>query len=158
MFALKPTWTAERVELLKRHFQAGFSCSEIAREIGVSRNAVIGKIFRLHLSRPKSVRERCPERQAGPTVRRPRVFGQHRILMVLRAKAQPEADEVRIHNGHCCSLLELSKEKCHWPISNPGVVEFQFCGNKSVDGLPYCEGHARIAYQPASRSKAPMLR
>ncbi len=150
---LKPTWTAERVELLKRHFQAGFSCSRIAREIGVSRNAVIGKIFRLQLSRPKSVRERCPEREAGPTVRRPRTFGQHRILMVLRAKAQPEADGVPIHNGHCCSLLELSNEKCHWPISIPGVTEFRFCGNKSVDGLPYCEGHARIAYQPASRQR-----
>lgn len=153
MFSLKPTWTDERVELLRRHFQAGLSCSEIAREIGVSRNAVIGKIFRLHLSRPKRVTERRPERETGPTARRPRAFGQHRILMVLRAKAQPAADEVPIHKGHCCSLLELSKEKCHWPISNPGVVEFQFCGNKSVDGLPYCEGHARIAYQPAPRHR-----
>jgi GcrA cell cycle regulator len=49
------TWTSERVELLKRCLQAGFSCSQTAREIGVTRNAVIGKINRLGLSRPKDL-------------------------------------------------------------------------------------------------------
>jgi hypothetical protein len=37
------------------------------------------------------------------------------------------------------------------PENQPGAVDFWFCGNKPVEGLPYCEGHARIAYQPASR-------
>ncbi len=30
MFANIPTWTTERVELLKQHFEAGLSCREIA--------------------------------------------------------------------------------------------------------------------------------
>ena len=34
MPAIEPTWTDERVELLKRHFTAGLSCREIANEIG----------------------------------------------------------------------------------------------------------------------------
>jgi hypothetical protein len=37
------SWSSERIELLKRCFHAGLSCSQIAREIGVTRNAVIGK-------------------------------------------------------------------------------------------------------------------
>ena len=41
------TWTSERIELLKRYQHAGLSCSQIAREIGVTRNAVIGKMNRL---------------------------------------------------------------------------------------------------------------
>jgi hypothetical protein len=46
------TWTSERIELLKRYQHAGLSCSQIAREIGVTRNAVIGKMNRLeHLTR-----------------------------------------------------------------------------------------------------------
>ena len=49
------TWTSERIELLKRYQRAGLSCSQIAREIGVTRNAVIGKMNRLGLSRPKDV-------------------------------------------------------------------------------------------------------
>src|SRR5215467_12909250 len=37
------TWTSERIELLKRCLHAGLSCGQTAREIGVTRNAVIGK-------------------------------------------------------------------------------------------------------------------
>jgi hypothetical protein len=36
-------------------------------------------------------------------------------------------------------------------------VEFWFCGNEPVEGLPYCAGHARIAYRPAPRIGAPGL-
>ena len=46
-----PTWTTDRVELLKSHFEAGLTCREIAASIGVSRNAVIGKLARLELTR-----------------------------------------------------------------------------------------------------------
>ena len=51
MLTNEPTWTAERVELLKSRFEAGLSCREIAGEIGVSRNAVIGKLSRLKIGR-----------------------------------------------------------------------------------------------------------
>ncbi len=49
-----PTWTNERLELLKSGFEAGLSCREIAAHIGVSRNAVIGKISRMNLTRDKA--------------------------------------------------------------------------------------------------------
>ena len=45
------TWTTERIQQLKVHFEAGLTCREIAAELGVSRNAVIGKISRLALVR-----------------------------------------------------------------------------------------------------------
>ena len=54
MPAYQPTWTDERIELLKSCFEAGLSCREIAGRIGVSRNAVIGKISRLNLKRQKA--------------------------------------------------------------------------------------------------------
>ena len=47
----EPTWTEQRIELLKSRFQAGLTAREIAAEIGVSRNAVIGKLSRLDLRR-----------------------------------------------------------------------------------------------------------
>src|SRR5262249_48231964 len=48
------TWTQERIALLKDRIGAGLSCGQIARELGVSRNAVIGKANRLGLSRFRS--------------------------------------------------------------------------------------------------------
>ena len=70
------------------------------------------------------------------------------IMTALRAEPQP-AEDVPSQNGRC-SLLELGKQKCRWPISQPCDVAFWFCGNKPVDGLPYCAGHARIAYRATS--------
>ena len=59
------TWNPERVEQLRNFVVAGLTCSQIAAEIGVTRNAVIGKIHRLGLSpgRPAAVPARlCPPR------------------------------------------------------------------------------------------------
>ncbi|MDU1672115.1 MAG: GcrA family cell cycle regulator, partial [Bradyrhizobium sp.] len=53
-----------------------------------------------------------------------------------------------VENG--CSLFELSKERCRWPISTPGADDFCFCGSKPLDGLPYCPSHTRMAYRVAS--------
>jgi GcrA cell cycle regulator len=157
------TWTSERIELVKRCLHAGLSCGQIAREIGVSRNAVIGKITRLGLSRPKDVigsqlEQRHAARLARPKTARtwrpkhPRlnIFAQH-VLMGALPRPQPRAEDIPIYNGRGCTLFELSQRKCRWPISNPGGEDFCFCGNEPVEGLPYCLGHARIAYRSVGR-------
>jgi GcrA cell cycle regulator len=149
MIATGRTWTAERLEQLKSRFDAGLSCGEIAREIGVSRNAVIGKINRLRLSRVQGATTRQRPRKAPL-----RLVTQHDILTALRAQPPPPAEQAPIHHGFRCSLVELGKGTCRWPISDPGARDFGFCGDKSVDGLPYCASHARIAYQPAAAQRS----
>ena len=37
---------------------------------------------------------------------------------------------------------------------HPGEEDFCFCGNQPLDGLPYCAGHSRLAYQAGSRLRA----
>jgi len=49
-----------------------------------------------------------------------------------------------------CTILELSEDKCHWPIGDPGQSDFFFCGGKTIVGMPYCGHHARVAYQPVA--------
>jgi GcrA cell cycle regulator len=151
------TWTSERIELLERCLHAGLSCGQIAREIGVTRNAVIGKMNRLGLSRPKDVTDRQLEQRRAARLARPKtprtwrpkrprlnIFAQHEM-------PPAEAIPIPIYNGRGCTLLELSQGKCRWPISSPGTDDFCFCGNEPVKGLPYCLGHARIAYRSVGR-------
>ena len=152
MFANVPTWTTERVELLKSHFEAGFSCREIAASIGVSRNAVIGKLSRLQLARGPAGIEPRPPRVAGERPRKSVPRLQYQILRTVYEDAQPAVD-APIASEHRCSLYELSKERCRWPISTPGAEDFCFCGNTPVDGMPYCTGHTRLAYRPGSRQR-----
>jgi GcrA cell cycle regulator len=146
------TWSNERIELLKTHFAAGLTCREIANEIGLSRNAVIGKLSRLNLTRDKKPTARRENAKTGRGRSVPRL--QYRILRKLFTEAAPAENEQAIQSEQHCSLLELSEEKCRWPINNPGEEDFCFCGNQPLGGLPYCAGHSRLAYHPGSRLRA----
>jgi len=41
---------------------------------------------------------------------------------------------------------------CKWPIGDPSLDSFTFCGRRSSDG-PYCHEHNQVAYQPAQAKK-----
>lgn len=155
------TWNPERVEQLRNFVVAGLTCSQIAAEIGVTRNAVIGKIHRLGIGpgRPMAGSGRaCP-----PLVRRPRLPSQRQILRLICAEAPRSADGAAIgvapvDSAQRCSLLELAHGKCRWPVGdragNGGATDFIFCGNEAVGGFSYCAAHARIAYRSPERRRA----
>src|SRR5262250_3286967 len=148
------TWSTDRIDQLRRCFDAGLTCSQIAREIGVTRNAVIGKMNRMGLSRPRDVlsaqmRRASKLARAKPerNWRRLTIIAQRKMLREAYPVAEPE--EIPIHNGRGCTLLELKQGQCRWPINEPGAENFCFCGNEVFAGLSYCAGHARIAYRGA---------
>ena len=146
---IETTWTRERIALLKDRIDAGLSCGQIARELGVSRNAVIGKTNRLGLSRPRSA---IPGRLKQTGTRRharPMTATQRSILRALWAKPQLGFAEMPGDSAKACSLLDLQRWHCRWPVGDPTSQDFGFCGNRSVAGLPYCPAHSRIAYRPS---------
>ena len=52
------------------------------------------------------------------------------------------------------TLRELKRNECRWPYGDPRQKDFYFCGKKKVPGLPYCEFHARRAFQHSSQVTA----
>lgn len=48
---LPDVWTPEMIADLKKHWDSGRSCAEIAKAMNISKNAVIGKVRRLDLTR-----------------------------------------------------------------------------------------------------------
>ena len=141
-------WTTERVAMLRSYFNAGLSCAQIAQEIGVSRNAVIGKMNRLGLSRGR--RAASPAAPRGTAPRRPHVLTQRLALRALFA-AEPVVTDVV--STEPCSLFNLTARKCRWPIGAVGTPDFTFCGNGTADGVSYCAGHARMAYRFSPRAQ-----
>ncbi len=113
MFATLPTWTVERVDLLKTHFAAGLSCRQIAAEIGVSRNAVIGKLSRLGLTREKTGDELRPRK---PRERRGRPVPRLQYEMLRQVYDEAAFTDAPVVSEQRCSLFELSKERCRWPV------------------------------------------
>jgi GcrA cell cycle regulator len=136
-------WTDERVEQLKKLWAEGLSASQIARTMGdVTRNAVIGKIHRLGMSGRGS-----PGRSDRPrhvTMPKPSV----KPVLVKPATVE---EPVVLENGDFATVMTIGDHMCKWPIGDPGDSDFRFCGRNAKPGLPYCEGHAQLAYQPAQR-------
>ena len=158
-------WNDERVELLKKLWAEGLSASQIAGRLGgVTRNAVIGKVHRLGLSgrattsRMKSLRPR-PRANVAPNTMLAKRNGKSRFgasgNSAVRALYQPESEpyvslveELVIPMAERKSIQTLAECHCRWPIGDPQLADFHFCGKDKVMGLPYCEFHARRAFQP----------
>jgi GcrA cell cycle regulator len=149
------TWTDEtRVERLKMLWADGLSASEIATLLGeVTRNAVIGKVHRLGLAGRKTTTRQPRQRQTSPsrTVQRRPMFPPRppvrAALPVLRALPALEAAP-----AECVTIVTAGPHNCLWPIGDPKLPDFHLCGRRKSSGVPYCEHHAAIAYNPAGRS------
>lgn len=166
-------WTDDRVELLKKLWMEGLSASQIAAELGegVTRNAVIGKVHRLKLSgRAKPATSSSRPRAARSTTRRSSSSGgggmKRRVVTnvigatALKATEMEEVDalphqqaELFIPPEERIGLLSLNETTCKWPIGDPLLPDFHFCGRDSEEDKPYCEFHSKRAYHQLDRRK-----
>lgn len=156
------SWTDERVELLKKLWADGLSASQIANRMGgVTRNAVIGKVHRLGLSgratpsRTTRPRPRKTQPPSHPSTTMFRAAGNTALKAdeapapeTLPEPAPSPVREVEIPPGERRTILTLTEQTCKWPIGDPGTEGFHFCGRGPAPGMPYCQHHAAIAYQP----------
>lgn len=116
-------WTAEKIKLLKKLWLKGKSTIEIGKELGMSKNAVVGKVHRLELaSRPSPIKKN--QKQSDQKQK--------------TSKNQIKQDKV--------SLMDLKLNSCRWPMGDPKDEDFHFCGADTVTGKPYCSEHCKIAY------------
>ena len=80
-------WTTERVEFLREAWEQGHTAAEIAETLGLSPNAVGGKIYRLNLPKRRN----------------------RRSWRVAPAAPIPVPSSMRV------SILDLSAQMCRWP-------------------------------------------
>ena len=147
-------WTEERVNTLRKLWTEGLSASQIAKQLGgVTRNAVIGKVHRLGLAGRAT-----PSRPAKRPVRaaRPRIVSptapRLRPAPGLPPVIVPQLEPLRGEDGRTATVLSLNERMCKFPIGDPNDADFAFCGRDACSG-PYCQDHARLAYQPSQARK-----
>ncbi len=113
-------WTPEKIKLLKKLWQKGKSTVEIGRELGMSKNAVVGKVHRLELSaRPSPIKK-----QANTETKTKSTETEKKVI----------------------TLMDLKMNSCRWPIGELKDDDFHFCGKECQTGKPYCPEHCKIAY------------
>lgn len=146
-------WTPERIERLKDLAVKGEVGAVIAAELGMTRNAVIGKIHRLKLTWiGASERLKAGRTKGTPNGYRKRTRVNRYKLMrpptlapavPLVAHGDPKRRRKR------CTLLGLKADSCRFPLGDhePRSKKFRFCGDKAVKGYSYCADHCHIAYR-----------
>ena len=158
------SWTDERVARLKELNARGESGSYIAAALGgTTRNAVIGKLHRLGVTKLKG---------GQAVARQPRTPRTHRLppkRTYRPASDGPENyDEIDADPFSACTELTdlvidesdppfeqrvtlpaLKDTSCRWPLGTPKEHDFRFCGRKTLGKFPYCPHHCRLAYKPA---------
>lgn len=170
------SWDAERESKLRQMHAEGLSAGRISKIFGdCSRNAIIGKLHRLGLRRifsasasstatrhavsaigfkPSRVAERPKRRRLArldAEFKAPKVFERPAAVIpqfkpVPLPPRQPESSDIppplRV------DLLDLRPHMCRWPIGDPRDEDFHFCGRQKSRRYPYCDHHARVAFQP----------
>jgi len=143
------SWTPKKVSILKELWGKGNTAAQIASAIGeVTRNAVIGKAYRLNLAAKsilknnKFVQVSQLQKNAAQPERKTRRNKFKSLL--LDKNFEPENPK---------SLEELDDEICRWPIGHPDEPHFYFCGRKSMKDFSYCKLHVLYAFQPKNKKE-----
>jgi GcrA cell cycle regulator len=162
------TWTDERIEQLRKLWDQGLSASAIGKQLGVSKNAVVGKAHRLKLpARPSPIRKgtRPPVRRMAvlpkplaaphPRANPPNL---DRPLERLAERPAPERAPVPAPRASAGPVGPTRRaaargiKSCLWPIGDPGASDFHFCNAEVVPGKSYCAEHCARAYINKSRA------
>lgn len=140
-------WTQEQDDFLKEQYRV-LSKTAIAARLGKTKNSVIGRAYRLGISRP--YQEVLEERQANSKRFRPRksrgdksgpeLF--YRRLKPVKAVKMTEAEIVPL-NGVGVKMWELESSHCRWVIGEP--KDLTFCGHPKQSGSSYCSCHSSIS-------------
>jgi GcrA cell cycle regulator len=145
------TWTEANIDLLKRLWSEGATSRECGLILGISRNAVLGKVHRLDLAERAPSPPRFKVLKSGLKIKRipkpqkqiPQVAP---LVALIIAKPRPAAPK-----SAKLSLLDLTNETCRWP---QGHSNFTFCSHSPRAGSSYCEYHFKLGFLPLKRSSS----
>ena len=135
-------WTDDRVDRLRILWREGRTADQIAHDLanGISRSAVLGKVYRMGLSAGRHAAPAKPPPQAHAGPRR-------EVRPVLAIAIQ--VDQAPDPETGLASLMSVRRQECRWPLGDPFSPAFSLCGRPAVRGA-YCGPHARIAYRRAA--------
>ncbi len=168
-------WNSENEQRLVELWNDGRSSQYIATLMGLTRSAVIGKVFRLRNAGMTLRADHEPIAGKAATTafqhRKNRLYrkkkgldparvatmanARQRLLAKLLAESQAGLpSEAGAEKPLITSILELDHQHCRYPIGDPKKTDFGFCGKDRVFGLPYCPRHCLVAFTPADPARS----
>lgn len=158
-------WNEASVATMHKLWLDGLSAREIAAALGsgCTRNAVIGKLHRTKLfsrDAPKMnpVRPGKPAPARRPETRIVRTYPKAKPAPPARPVPAPEiaaADpppkidpNAPLPKSRPVVLFDLKPHHCRWPLGDPKIETFRFCGAPRDGEHVYCAAHRLAALRP----------
>jgi GcrA cell cycle regulator len=163
-------WPEWRIDLLKKLFAEGVTITQIALRLGTTRNAIVGKKWRLGLptrqttkttadmAAQMTARKANRARKQRERRRKPGYVAPHRTLPV-------PTGEIYLAHGAKIPSLDITLHDLQWSGARPancraitstdGAIETLYCGLPVADGESYCLGHCRRFFNRYSPGHIP---
>ena len=133
------SWNQQKVENLKKLWNEGVATSQIGEQLGFTKNAVIGKAFRLGLERRQNSRKKTAHSQSTHSVTMYRETSSPSHSQITQKK---DVARRREKFSFKKSIVGTGSFKsCQWPIGDPLKEGFHYCGGQNIPTKPYCIEH-----------------
>jgi GcrA cell cycle regulator len=155
MTTIKDTpWTPELRERFKKLYEAGVPHSEIARELGVTKNASIRQSTTLKLPPRRSSYPRKSAKREGKIVVDLPSLGAIPYIDVVEVRVKPaDGPEYPVILPDPVKFMDLRHWHCRWPLSRGEDGQFTYCGAPKIEGSSYCQHHHERSYVNAPRPR-----
>ena len=138
------SWNQQKVDDLKKLWNEGVATSRIGEQLGFTKNAVIGKAFRLGLERRQNSRKKTAQSQSVSSVTMYR-----ETSSPVHSQMTPKREVTRRREKFSFKKSIVgtgSFKSCQWPIGDPLEEGFHYCGGQNIPTKPYCIEHYKKAY------------
>ncbi len=136
------SWNQQKVDDLKKLWNEGVATSQIGQQLGFTKNAVIGKAFRLGLERRQNSRKKS--NQSSP-LSSTTLYRETVNTTSVSIKKEPVRRREKFNFKK--SIVGTGNFKsCQWPIGDPLKDGFHYCGCQNIPTKPYCIDHYKKAY------------
>lgn len=152
-------WNEQTEKRLRELWNMGLSCSQIANRLGLglSRNAVIGKVHRMGLQ-PRDFRRsdgrliEKKKKKRKPSLA-PVRFGYPKSPHPLPPQKVVMGPEPVVPEHERRGVADVLDKQCRWPIGDPTKKDFHFCSYDKIAGQSYCLHHLLRSVQEPHRLK-----
>lgn len=118
----------ERNEEILRLWKDGMTGAQIAENIGVTRNAVLGLIHRM--------------KQKGESLERK---VNNRVFKVKEIKVKKQIRKLKEETRMPSGILNLRRDSCRFIVEDGDEKQTRYC-NQKIHRASYCQEHYKICY------------
>ena len=159
-------WNDEREAILTKLWGEGYSSSQIAGKLGITRSAVIGKVYRMKIQggsvpgrggRQKENFETSSLRiKLAATAKKMKQASAKNRPFAIGERAPPKFGPIEPYiekpqpyeppMEQRVTWDQLEDHHCRFVLGDVAKPGWCYCGGKKLNGVSYCEGHARIVF------------